>query len=55
MHHSLHELMGLANGTYRLIHKVALGRRPLRQIALAGGGVERPISNLGLTTERVMG
>ena len=47
VHHSLHELMGLANRTYRLIHEVALSRRPLRQIALAGGGIERP--NLELT------
>ena len=42
VHHSLHELMGLANGTHRLIHEVALSRRPLLQIALAGGGIERP-------------
>ena len=42
VHHSLHELMGLANGTHGLIHEVALSRRPLRQILLAGGGIELP-------------
>ena len=42
VHHSLHELIGLANGTHRLIHEVALSRRPFRQIALAGSGIERP-------------
>ena len=42
VHHSLHELMGSADGTHRLIHEIALSRRPLRQIALAGGGIERP-------------
>jgi hypothetical protein len=39
--------MGLANGTHRLIHEVALSRRPLLQIPLAGGGIEPP--NLELT------
>jgi hypothetical protein len=47
VHHSLHKLMGLANGTRRLIHEVALSRRPLLQIPLAGGGIEPP--NLELT------
>ncbi len=47
VHHSLNELMGSANGTGRLVHEVALGRCPLRQIALAGGWLERP--NLELT------
>ena len=42
VHHSLHELMGLADGTHRLIHEVALSRCPLLQIALAGGGIKRP-------------
>ena len=42
VHHLLHKLMGLANGTHRLIHEVALSRRPLLQIMLAGGGIERP-------------
>ncbi len=41
-HHLLHELMSLTDGIHRLIHEVALSRRPLRQIALAGRGVERP-------------
>jgi hypothetical protein len=42
VHHALYQLMGLANRTYRLIDEVALSRRPLRQVALAGGGIERP-------------
>jgi hypothetical protein len=42
VHHPLHELMGLANRTHRLIDEVALSRGPLRQIALAVGGIERP-------------
>jgi hypothetical protein len=42
VHHSLHELMGLANRTYRLIHEVALSGRPLRQVTLARGRIERP-------------
>ena len=47
VHHSLHELVCFANRTHRLIHEVALSRRPLLQIALADAGIERP--NLELT------
>jgi hypothetical protein len=42
VHHSLHELMGVANGTLRLVHEVALSRCPLLEIAFPGGGIERP-------------
>jgi hypothetical protein len=41
VHHSLHELIGLANGTRRLIHEGALSGCPLLQIALAGGRIKR--------------
>jgi hypothetical protein len=42
VHHSLHELVRLANGTDRLIHEVALRRGPLLQIAPAGDRLKRP-------------
>ena len=42
LHHALHELMGLANRTHRLIHKLPLGRSPALQIALPSDRIERP-------------
>jgi len=41
-HHSLNQLVGLADSCYRLIHEVALRRSPLLQVAFASGRLQGP-------------
>jgi len=42
VHHLLHELVGFADSTHRLIYEVTLSRCPLLQVALPGAGLKMP-------------